>query len=326
MTLRAGTLRHLTVANPAPGRAPHLSAGSGLARVGDRIYVVADDELALGEFSLSGGREAPGRLRPFVDELLPLGHTERKARKPDLEALVHVPGPGRADAEEDTSAGFGAFAPHGALLALGSGGRPTRMRGFLWALGPDGGLAGQAEAVDLASLYAALAQEIADLNIEGAAARPGRLTLLHRGNAAGGRNVTIDLDLEGVRRALASSQPALQPNLLIGTADHDLGAIDGVPLCFTDASPLSDGSLVFTAAAERTDDPYLDGACAGSAVGVIDAGGSVVRITPMADQSLKLEGVHATVAEAGGIEVLLVADPDDVSVASPLMAATLSPR
>ena len=88
-----------------PGEHPHgrlhLGAASGLVLVGTDAYVVGDDELHLGVFDTTSRR--PGRLVRLFDGVLPDGKTERKALKPDLEALCLTPPlPG---------------APHGALMA-----------------------------------------------------------------------------------------------------------------------------------------------------------------------------------------------------------------
>ena len=57
--LTLSVLRELDLdAPPGPGRAAHISAGSGVARRGDFVYVIGDDELGLGVFRLS--KEAPG--------------------------------------------------------------------------------------------------------------------------------------------------------------------------------------------------------------------------------------------------------------------------
>ncbi len=40
---------------PGPGQPAHLSAESGLVRVGKFLYVVADDEHHLGMFAATGG-------------------------------------------------------------------------------------------------------------------------------------------------------------------------------------------------------------------------------------------------------------------------------
>lgn len=308
MSLQVRRVRTLAVAHPAEGRPAHLSAGSGLVRRGEVAYVVADDELALAAFPLGIGVARPGALHPLISGTLPLGAAERKAQKPDFEALTALPGYGSA--------------PHGALLGLGSGGRATRMRGFVWPLDEDGALLGSAEMVDLGPLYEALGRAIADLNIEGVAIRGPRLSLFQRGNASRGRNVIVDLDLAAVLDAL-SRGAAFGADLIGAMRDYDLGGIDGVPLGFTDGDGLPDGSLVFTAAAEATDDPYLDGTCAGSVVGVIDAAGSVVSVEPLEDPTIKIEGVDATITD-DRIHLLLVADADDPAVASPLLGATLA--
>jgi hypothetical protein len=52
-----------------PGRPLHLSAASGLVCVGDRLYVVADDELHLGAFRT--GSAAPGHLIRLFERALP---------------------------------------------------------------------------------------------------------------------------------------------------------------------------------------------------------------------------------------------------------------
>ena len=55
----------------------------------------------------------------------------------------------------------------------------------------------------------------------------------------------------------------------------ELGDIDGVPLCFTDAAPLPDGNLLFTAVAENIGNSFDDGPCGGSAIGIVDANGNL---------------------------------------------------
>ncbi len=84
--------------------AGHLSAASGMARVGQRLFVVADDELSLGVFDLAA--DGPGRMVRLFEGELSVDHRERKAEKPDLEALTVLP----------ASPGY----PFGALLGVGS--------------------------------------------------------------------------------------------------------------------------------------------------------------------------------------------------------------
>jgi hypothetical protein len=54
-------LRHLRL--PAGAQGDHLSAASALVRVGRSLFVVADDELHLGQFSLDDPQVAASLLR-----------------------------------------------------------------------------------------------------------------------------------------------------------------------------------------------------------------------------------------------------------------------
>jgi hypothetical protein len=58
----------------------------------------------------------------------------------------------------------------------------------------------------------------------------------------------------------------------------ELGAIGGVRLSFTDGAALLGRSWLFSAAAEDTSETYTDGFCAGSAIGLVDAGGTIRRL------------------------------------------------
>jgi hypothetical protein len=286
----------------------HLSAASGLVRVGPWLYVVADDELGLGCFDLRGNE--PGLLRRLSapQELpLPEAPAERKARKPDTEALVRLPArPG---------------APHGALLALGSGSRPNRQLGAWWALGRDGRLAGQPRTIDLAPLYAPLHHRFGELNIEGAFVQHDEFVLLQRGHRGAPLSASIRFSEPAVWAWLAGRGDAPSPR---GIDEHALGALDGVPLGFTDGVALPDGGWLFSAAAEDTGDAYLDGACAGSVVGWVDAAGvraGCLRLEPRC----KVEGL-ALAADGDGRSLLMVTDADDRAEPARLMAARLPDR
>jgi hypothetical protein len=264
-----------------------VSSASGLVALDDRLFVVADDEHELCVY----GRDLQPRARLVLFEgLLPDEHHERKAQKPDLEALTLL-------------------AP-GTLLALGSGSTARRRRGVV--IHDD-----TARLVDLAPLYLELEKKLPQLNIEGAAVAGDQLVLLSRGNA--GINARIDLDLEGVRRAVAAGQP-IGPALLQSLREIALGSLDGVPLGFTDASPLDGKRLLFTAAAEAGGSTYEDGACSGSVLGVLDGTRAVWKQLDVAD---KIEGVHAQL-DGDRLEALLVADPDDRAQRAPLYRVVLS--
>jgi hypothetical protein len=290
-------------------RDPHLSAASGLVRLGDRFYVVADDENHLGVFSAIDHR-APGELFRVLPGDLPDGKKKRKAAKPDFEALVALP----------------AFAEHsnGALLALGSGSRENRMNAALVSL--DGnGVAHRDEShiriVDFSPLFQSLQDEFGDVNIEGAFIDREHLSLLQRGNKGSGRNARIRMALAPLLARLASGADSVSPEF-IDIVDFSLGHVDEIPFGFTDAAALPNGGFVFTAVAENTEDSFFDGACAGSMIGFVDANNRVQRMLPLADAP-KVEGVTAQIGDAG-LTLHLVTDPDDASIAAQLFTATIA--
>ncbi len=268
----------------------HLSAASGLVKLGKRLFVVADDEHHLAMFDLSN-RE-PGRLVAIFDGELPLRHKARKAAKPDCEALLVLP----------AFAGY----PHGALMAMGSGSRPSRQLGALLALDAAAEIQGSARTVDLAPLLAPLHDLVPDLNIEGAFVQGDRFSLLQRGNRGLATNARIDLSWCGLQRWLGEAGPAPKPAAITRFA---LGAIDGVALSFTDGAALPGGDWLFSAAAEDTSDAYNDGRCAGSAIGLVDAGGTI-RLLERLSLTCKVEGITASAA-GETIDLLLVTDADD---------------
>jgi hypothetical protein len=283
------------------GRASHLSAASGVVRRGDFVYVIGDDELHLGVFEVSSGK--PGKLVRVLKGDLPEEHGERSQAKPDLEALTLLP------PFEDH--------PYGALVGLGSGSgkEGSRDRGFVCALGADGSLAGEPEELDLRPLYGLLREHVADLNIEGAATMGDRLWLLHRGNSELGSNLVAELAIDDVMESLTRDH-TLDAHELANVRAYDLGDIDGVPLCFSDATPIAERLLVFTASAEAD-----DGTIRGSVVGTLDTGGTVQRLRTI-DRKWKVEGVHAAI-DTGVLDFTFVCDQDDPDAPSPLLSATM---
>ncbi len=298
-------LRHLDLAEPpAPGKPAHVSSASGVARRGDYVYVIGDELLSLAVFRMS--RPGAGHLRGVL-EGEPLEEGEDPGQhKPDLEALTVLP----------PFAG----SPYGALLGLGSGSAPGRDRGFTWSLAADGSLRGEPSTIDLAPLYGLLAERIDELNVEGACVMGERLWLLHRGNHADTTNVIAELALDEVLASLRGDL-AIDPGELDVLRSYDLGELEGVPLAFSDATPLGRDLLVFTASAEAQGDSGPDGAIRGSVVGSIDLDGEVQRLRTI-DRRWKVEGVHATI-DTGVMDFLFVCDQDEPGAASPLLSAAM---
>lgn len=298
--LAVQTLRTLSIEGSAG--AGQLSAASGLAQCGDWLHVVADDELSLASFRL--GDPGPGRLCRLFDGELPQPHAARKAAKPDFEALALLP----------------AFAGHGfgALLALGSGSTAQRQRAALVALEPDGQVGGPPREIDVARWLAPLRTTFADLNIEGAFVDRDRFCLLQRGHQRDPLNACITFGWPALQQWLLGAGPV---PVAASITRHELGTLAGAALCFTDGAALPGGGFVFCAAAEQTDDAYADGACLGSAVGLVDALGRLQRIEPLALRC-KAEGISVR-STADGLQLLLVTDADDRAAPALLLSALL---
>ena len=293
-------LRDLEVEEPSgPGRPAHLSAASGVVRRGEFVYVIGDDELHLGVFRLSSSE--PGRLRRVLEGDLPGDDGERSDRKPDLEALTLLP-PFEGH-------------PYGALLGLGSGSAPERDRGFVCALAADGSIDGEPDELALGPLYRLLREHVADLNVEGAATMGERLWLLNRGTTGEAPNLVAELSLERLMRSLREDR-CLDAEELENVRIYELGEIDGVRLSFSDATPIADQLLVFTASAEAA-----DGQIRGSVVGTLGLDGSVRRLRTI-DRRWKVEGVHAAI-DTGVLDFTFVCDQDDPGAPAPLLSAAM---
>jgi len=298
-------IKTLTLSSPShKHRHPHLSAASGLVQVGSWLYVVADDENHLGLFLRDGTDH--GKLIPLFSGDLPLEHEERKAAKPDLEVLTHIP-PSKKY-------------PDGALLALGSGSKDARQRGAIISFNEQGEL-GAVEIIDLASLYHELKEEIGKINIEGAAIIEKHIILFQRGNKKNKLNATIRFPLKQFYQHVLTGDKKPKHKLDAIITAYELGEIDGVPLCFTDATPLPDGTIIFTAAAENTSDAYLDGQCMGSIIGLINSQGDL-HSTMAIDKIVKAEGVEAQLVN-NKVHLLLVTDADDATAPAQLYTAEL---
>ena len=295
-------LRDLDLREPADeGQPAHIASASGIARRGDFVYVIGDDLLQVGVFELAA--DQPGITRRVFSGDLPDDPSERKDAKPDLEGLTTLP---PVEGE-----------PNGGLLGIGSGSSRGRDRGFFWPLDSDGSLSGEPRTIELRPAYDTLRDELGgEINIEGAAVLGDRLWLFHRGNEGGAPNTVAEFELADLARTLGEDL-VVDPGELTAVRSYDLGEVEGVPLCFSDAAALRDDLVCFTGSAEGDE----DGDIRGSVVGTIAADGTVRRLRTI-NSRWKVEGVHATV-DTGIIDFLFVCDQDNPDVASPLLSATM---
>jgi hypothetical protein len=296
--LELHNLRDLTVERPEDSeRPPHMASASGITRRGDYAYVIGDDELDLGIFRLSNSE--PGVLR----RALPgdIDPDKPWKGKPDLEALTALP---------PFEGG-----PFGGLLGVGSGSSDERDRdrGFFWAFAADGSLDGESTVIDLNPMYELLRSELGSINIEGASVFGDHLWLFNRGND-GGANAVAELRMSDLAHSLRGDEE-IDADELDALRVYELGDLDGVPLSFSDATPLFDQLVVFTASAEGEDEIL------GSVVGTIDGSGEIRRLRTI-DRRWKVEGVHAAV-DTGVIEFTFVCDQDEPDTPSPLLIATM---
>ena len=261
--IRRVAMHYAEGADEGVDRPGHVRAASSMAWIGERVALVQDDvnfvalvDPATGladAITLPAGKDD---LRQFDD-----GRGNKKF-KLDLEAMTRVPEAGGT-----------------ALLAFGSGSKKRRenvlslrFRGRGAQLAPD-----EPSLVHLPELYATLRSEPhfagSEMNIEGAMYTDGVIRLFGRGNGEATDDLvpcdaTCDLSWEVLRAHLTNPErnpvPALQR-----ITQYRLGEIDGVALGFTDAIPVGRTSVLYTAAAEASEDAGSDGPVGGSAIGVL---------------------------------------------------------
>ena len=347
------------VVNPQPGEPAFLSAASGTAWTANRLYSVGDDQATVAEYDLDpilvlealranadADILAPGFAERIIPEVLPIDPKERASKKADFEALTLVVRSHMEALQHPQREEILRRFPYGLLLMSGSGGLSwegfRRSTCVVYSLDAQGHIAGLPAKVSLEALHHSLEQDhevTGDLNIEGMAVYGQSLVLAQRGNSVDedgnpAKNLLIFLDLGEVLESIYTDLSVGELERQ-GTRSYDLGhlpvEVDGkthqVKLDFTDLDAVTDDPerrLVFTAAGEGPDGSPVKNVIAGSAVGVISADGELESVTPLADRSIKLEGVDARYNPTlGCIDLLLVSDADDPEVPAPLFAARL---
>ncbi|RBY75618.1 hypothetical protein DQ239_16180 [Blastococcus sp. TF02-09] len=273
-----------------------VTAASAVAPLGDG-WLVAQDDATIAAWRRPGS-VVPVRLLPPIEGLDRFSEAAGTKRlKPDLEVAC----PAEVDG-----------AP--AVLLLGSGSSPRRMRGVLVRL-----LDGEpvATAADLSPLYertaGLLGLPLDQLNLEGAARHRDRVRWFQRGNlAAGIPSAGVDLPLEALvaavlGRAGAAEVPVARP------LRYDLGDVEGVGLAVTDAVALPDGRMLLSAAAEDTPNAVDDGPVVATALALVDDD-TVVAVAPLPEVDghvHKVEGLALRAFEGGTVHLLAVVDDDD---------------
>ena len=231
------------------------------------------------------------RVFPPVEGHEVFGSAEgTKHLKPDLEAGCPVPG---------------------GVLLLGSGSTPRRMRAALLR-GPDVPVA----VADLTPVYAAVCSTMGLdpelLNLEGACVAGRSLRWFHRG-AADVPSMSVDLPLDALLSCFSASGDAPAQVPVTGLRTYDIGRADGVALAVTDALALDDGTVLVSAAAEDTPNPYDDGPVVASALALLDDDGvrAITRLPEVSGEVLKVEGLAPREIRADRLELLAVVDADD---------------
>ncbi|MES2800941.1 MAG: hypothetical protein V4654_00485 [Bdellovibrionota bacterium] len=266
-----------------------VKAASGLVKVGNTFYVIADDEVSLAEFNFEGHTTA--RYIRLLGATLPVDPVARKKQKPDWESLIQL------KLADDKNI----------LLAVPSGSTENRMTGAFVYTNNSAPFT-----VDFSALYSALKVKLPELNIEGACILNDKLKLFQRGNGAAGKNAVIDLDLKGFCSDLSRGVPIAEKNLL-AIHDYDLGHFNGYKLDFTDACAVND-SIWFLAVSEQSQSTYDDGKYCGAVIGCLDSSGKEIARYEI-DCATKPEGLWVEL-EQQRICFYVVTDADSTTIYS----------
>lgn len=275
-----------------------VHAASGLIKLGNNFYMIADDQLSLAVFTLDTTDSI--QFAKLVEGVLPEDHRERKKIKPDWESLVCLRSLNNMDE----------------ILVLPSGSKPNRTVGVLAKINASD--LQSVKKIDFSVLYAHLEKTFPDLNIEGAVVAGSVLKIFQRGNGSSRQNAIIDLDLKGLIADLESTG-IISADHLLKTTHYDLGTLESVALSFTDACFCND-QLFFIAAAEASDSTYDDGKYIGAVLGCINQSGEIIFQKELLCEQ-KPEGLWVEVNADSNTEsyfIYVVTDADDSEIKSSL--------
>lgn len=223
----------------------NVTSASGLFKLNELFYAVADDELFLISFTeLSDTQDEKYQL--FAGNL-PNNPIERKKIKPDFESLMYI-------------------SSLNALLAIPSGSKKNRFKGALIYL--NNGKPSRIQEIDFAGLFEFLANQISELNIEGAIEFYDQIKLFQRGNGKKTQNSILSLRLDIFTEELKLG--FITRKSFVEILDIELGLLNEVPLAFTDATVIQTNDkkeILFIAAAENTVSTFDDGEYLGAVVG-----------------------------------------------------------
>ncbi|MBP9093517.1 hypothetical protein KBI23_21035 [bacterium] len=310
-------IRELVIEPLGDNRPAYVTSASGLVRLDNRVYIVADDELHLAVFDLKSSQ--PGRWLRLLPGMLSSNYKERKKQKADLEAITRL--------QPDV------YAAAGALLVVPSMSRANRVSGAMIKLEKDLLVNESNDSpipIDFSDIRNKLTESIDGLNVEGIAIQEKVTKLFHRGSKKKGKSAVVELETAAFLHDLHDTHKP-KSTCISKLREYDLGDIEGVGLSFTDAVPMPDGRIVFLAAAEATDDEYQDGACLGSSLGIMKENGDIESIVRLSGRE-KFEGICADYSSveisqgvfAHSLEILLVSDTDNERFPSNLYQGSLS--
>ena len=266
-----------------------IPSGSGLALLGDTLYIVGDDA----PYVYKMNQRQEGFSRIGIKGIVEMGQLRiPKEVKPDLEGAVFMNLRGRRR-----------------LVAFGSGSMSPERD---WLLVMDPRNPDSQRMMRISGLYEGLRErtqtEPEDWNIEGVTVAEDSVMLLNRGNNRGILFSVKDFEAYLERGELPGRVREVE--ILLPMVNEHPARISG-------AAALSGKKVLFTASIEDTPNWYTDGPIMGSLVGVFDKNSGNLDWYELLKEEKgellkqKVESVVMVRNGEDGMELMLVADNDD---------------